>query len=531
MMNPSSSGTKALAPQNIALYGAPGSGKSAVGKAVAGQLKRPFIDMDARIEETAGKTIPEIFAEDGEPAFRRMESVLCRQLAGESGWVISCGGGALVDPQNRAVMEASGQVIFLDCSQEVLLKRTQKADDRPLLSGDKEAQLLALLEKRREVYGSFPNRVDASADNPKRIAKSVLALLDDLDISIFRVEAPLPAYEVVIGTNILDRVGTLLSARGLNPPFVVVSDSNVAPLYAHAVCQALDAEAVVIPAGEEYKTLESIRTFYDRFLELGIERRATIVALGGGVIGDMTGFAAATFMRGVRWVNLPTTLLAMVDASIGGKVGVDLPQGKNLVGAFHQPALVITDTATLDTLPEREFRSGMAELFKGALIADPLLFEWIERGEGKATKRWIERALVVKIDIVNVDPYENNVRAKLNLGHTVAHGLEAASGYALSHGEAVAIGLAAEARMAEAIGLAKNGLAERIEAVLTRLGLPTRFQKLDIPTVRTAMSSDKKKAGGQLRFALPVEPGVAEIGQLIPEDIIEETLESVKESA
>ena len=245
----------------------------------------------------------------------------------------------------------------------------------------------------------------------------------------------------------------------------------------------------------------------------------------------MTGFAAATFMRGVRWVNLPTTLLAMVDASIGGKVGVDLPQGKNLVGAFHPPSLVISDTDTLDTLPEKELRNGMAELFKAALIADPLLFEWLERENTRPTVRWIERALAVKIDIVNVDPFEHDVRAKLNLGHTVAHGLEAASEFGLSHGEAVAIGLVAEARMAEALGLAGAGLAARIEAVLTRLGLPTRFHKLAVPEVRAAMSSDKKKAGGRLHFVLPVDPGRAEIRQTVPENIILQTLESVKESA
>ncbi len=530
-MSPSSSGTSALAPQNVALFGPPGSGKSAVGKLLAQQLQRPFLDMDARIEELAGKPIPEIFAADGEPAFRKMETELCRQLAGESGRVISCGGGALVDPKNREVMEASGWVIFLDCPQEVLLRRTQKADDRPLLSGDKEAQLLALLEKRREVYASFPNRVDASGDDPRRIAQEALALLKTLGSATLRVEAPPPAYDVILGTALLQSVDTLLSDRGLNPPFVVVSDSNVAPLYAESVCHALDAGLVEIPAGEEHKTLDTIRTLYDRFLKIGIERRATVVALGGGVIGDMTGFAAATFMRGVRWVNLPTTLLAMVDASIGGKVGVDLPQGKNLVGAFHPPSVVISDSATLDTLPEKELRNGMAELFKAALIADPLLFEWLERGNGPATQRWIERALAVKIDIVNVDPFERDVRAKLNLGHTVAHGLEAASEYALSHGEAVAIGLVAEARMAEALGVAQKGLAVRIEAVLTRLGLPTRFQKLTVPEVRAAMSSDKKKVGGQLRFVLPVEPGLAEIRQTVPEELILQTLEDVKESA
>ncbi|MEJ2570816.1 MAG: shikimate kinase [Anaerolineales bacterium] len=202
-MSPSSSGISALAPQNVALFGPPGSGKSAVGRLLAQHLQRNFLDMDARIEERAGKPIPAIFGEDGEPAFREMEAGLCRQLAGESGQVISCGGGALVDPGNRELMEASGRVIFLDCPQEVLLRRTQKADHRPLLSGDKEAQLLALLEKRHEVYASFPYRVDASGDDPERIAQAALALLDDLGSSTLRVEAPSPAYDVILGTDLL----------------------------------------------------------------------------------------------------------------------------------------------------------------------------------------------------------------------------------------------------------------------------------------------------------------------------------------
>jgi 3-dehydroquinate synthetase len=220
----------------------------------------------------------------------------------------------------------------------------------------------------------------------------------------------------------------------------------------------------------------------------------------------MAGFVAATYLRGVAWANLPTSLLALADAGLGGKVGVDLPEGKNLVGAFHPPALVVGDFDVLHTLPEVERRCGLAEIIKAGLIRDAALFEGLAVGS-LPLETAIVRAAAVKVGVVNADPYEGGERASLNLGHTIGHGVEAASGYRLRHGEAVAIGMVAESRLAERLGLAEAGLAERVAASLRRVGLPERAPGMALAVVRAAMSSDKKKAGGRLKFALPRCPG------------------------
>ena len=245
------------------------------------------------------------------------------------------------------------------------------------------------------------------------------------------------------------------------------------------------------------------------------------MAVGGGMIGDLTGFAAATFMRGVRWVNVPTTLLAMLDASIGGKVGVNLPQGKNLVGTFHPPALVLADPEVLETLPPEEYTSGMAEMLKHGLIADAELFDALVPEALPLSRDLLQRAIEVKVKIVQRDPYEKGERAKLNMGHTIGHGIEAASDFALRHGEAIAIGLLAETRLAERIGLAAAGLSEQVAAKLRALGLPTSCPGLPKQRIRTLMSSDKKKRAGELTFTLPIDIGAVEYGVKVEEVLLD----------
>ena len=526
---PTKDSAPALASQNIALFGPPGSGKTSVGAELAQLLKRGFVDMDECIEARTGKRIPQIFAEGGEAAFRLMESELCHELAYQPGSVIACGGGTLMNPENREIIEASSSVVFLDCEVQELLRRMEDSSERPLLVGDSKARLQALLQSREQVYQSFPLRVDTTKLTQAQVAAQIAELVRRNETITLSVRQPPPGYQVMLGSDLLKHVAELFSGLNLQPPFVAVSDTNVAPLYGDRVKQILDAKIIVLPAGEEHKTLETVRGLYDRFLDLGLERKGTVIALGGGVVGDITGFAAATYLRSVRWVNLPTSLLAMVDASVGGKVGVNLPQGKNLVGAFYQPMTVLVDVTTLDTLPPIEFRVGMAELVKAALIGDPQLFTWLEQDDSQPTQRWLERALAVKIAIVESDPFEGGERAKLNLGHTIAHGFETASGYQMRHGEAVAVGMLAEARVSEAIGLAKDSLSARIEAVLTNLGLPTRYRGFSPQTVYTAMSSDKKRAGGRLLFALPVMPGKMEIHCPVPEAVVSQVLEELQE--
>jgi 3-dehydroquinate synthase len=251
------------------------------------------------------------------------------------------------------------------------------------------------------------------------------------------------------------------------------------------------------------------------YLENGLDRNSTIVALGGGVIGDLAGFAASTYKRGVQWIAVPTTLLSMVDASLGGKTGFDLPEGKNLIGAFHPPRLVLADPQLLQTLPEVEFRSGMAEVVKHGIISDPELFTSCARGLDwvKANlEEMVKRAMAVKIKVIEEDPYEKGIRAWLNLGHTVGHAVELVSKFKLRHGEAIAIGMIAEAKYAARIGLASVGLVEAIEETLSALGLPIHIPEgLAREEILRAMRVDKKKNSKVIRFALPVEIGKVEL--------------------
>ena len=329
------------------------------------------------------------------------------------------------------------------------------------------------------------------------------------------------------GTGVLDGLGGMLRARGLNGPVALVSDSNVAPLYAPRVVAALEAcnyvvHIVTLDSGEEHKTVGAISGLWEAFLSAGLERGSTVVALGGGVTGDLAGFAAATYLRGVRWVALPTSLLAMADASLGGKTGADLPRGKNLIGAFHPPALVLSDPQVLASLPEGELRSGMAEVVKHGILADAALFERCERGWDAVAGSWdeiVRRAVAVKAEFIQADPYEKGIRAALNLGHTVGHAVELASGFRLRHGEAVAIGLVVEARLAERQGIAEAGLAGRIEACLRGLSLPTGIPDwIDGEVFLRALKVDKKNAGGAVRFALPELIGAYRVGVTVEMD-------------
>lgn len=506
---------------NLTLYGPPGSGKTTVGKTLAARLGRAFVDVDDEIVARAGRTIPEIFATGGEAEFRRLETEVIAGLAAREGLVITPGGGALLDPANREALERCGPIFCLRAGFDVLLARMQSPGDRPLLAGDDPAtKLRALLDARRGLYDSFGEQIDTTRKTVAEVTDELRACMEPRTLS---VTTPELRHDIVLGYGLLERLPQLLAEHGLAGSAVIVTDENIAsaaPLPRHL-------PLVTLPAGERYKTLEIVRTLYDAFLQHGLDRGSVVIALGGGVIGDIAGFAAATYMRGVRWVNVPTTLLAMVDASLGGKTGVDLPQGKNLVGAFHPPALVISDPLVLSSLPPAERIAGLAEVVKHGLIDEAELFAELESGATFGGVRQLERAIGVKVRVVSEDPFERGQRATLNLGHTVGHGVEAASGFRLRHGEAVSIGLAAEAHIAEQMGIAETGLSARITHTLARLGLPVAAPGLDPLAIRTLMSADKKKAGGRLKFALPVRVGEVRWGIEVGEGLLAETLEAI----
>jgi len=352
-------------------------------------------------------------------------------------------------------------------------------------------------------------------------------------------------YRISIGADLLDD-GDLLTATLRGRHALIVSDANVAPLYANRVEAALHRARPelrmarhVVGAGEGEKTLANFGALVESLAVLGATRDATVVALGGGVVGDMAGFAAACWMRGIDCVQLPTTLLAMVDSSVGGKTAVDIPQGKNLVGAFHPPRAVIADTATLRTLPPRELRAGLAEVIKYGAIIDAPFLGWLDAnaagllaGDDAPLAEAIARSCTHKAAITERDPFEHGERALLNLGHTFGHAIEAEEaaagggyGHGLNHGEAVAVGMVLAARLSADLGMASTTDADALEALLSRFGLPTTIPAgLDPEALVARMRLDKKAQASGLRFILWDRPGAARVVADVPEDVVLQVL-------
>jgi shikimate kinase/3-dehydroquinate synthase len=501
---------------HIFLYGPSGSGKSTVGRVLAQSLDLPFLDLDAEIETAIGQSISQFMTKQGEMAFREVENGMLQKAVNSEEKVIALGGGTLLRDENRVLAESTGQVILLDSDLSTLVARlSQDGNQRPLLAGELQEKLSALLERRRDHYTSFAPRVKAT-QSPEEVTWEIQRLLGR-----YHLRNMSPGYDVIVQGGGINQLGEMLESRKLSGPVLVVSDSNVAPLYGERVLKSLQgagyvASQLVIPVGETHKNLEMVTSLWRGALEMGLDRKSTIVALGGGVVGDMAGFAAATYMRGCNWVVIPTTLLAMVDASMGGKTGFDLPEGKNLVGAFYPPRLVLADSDVLFTLPERELRAGLAEVVKHGVIADPELYALCAKGWNAVNARLpeiVRRGMAVKVKVIEEDPYERGIRAALNLGHTVGHAVELVSGFNLLHGEAVGIGMVAEARLAERLTVASRGLSDALAETLSALGLPVEIpENFSRGELIRAMKVDKKKAAGVVRFTLPVKIGEVKVG-------------------
>lgn len=445
----------------IFLYGAPASGKSTLGRRLADRLGARFSDLDAEIVRREGRSIPDIFAAGGESAFRDIESAAlaagcCPDAPAPC--VVSLGGGTLIRDANRALAERSGAVFCLDTPDDAELERRigSAVGSRPLGNRARE---------RAPHYASFGKRVAAS----------------------FEAGPSLVVVGSGIALDLLDGV-----------PFA--ADATVADLYRDSLP---GPAAALIPSGEEHKTPATVASLWSAFAKAGLGRRDVVAALGGGVTGDLTGFAAATWMRGIDWMNFPTTLLSMVDASTGGKTGCDLPDGKNLAGAFHAPRLVVIDTDFLATLPPSVLADGRAEMIKHEAVGG---LDRSAAPSGVPTAAEIARNLMVKVEIVREDPYERlGRRMLLNCGHTFGHAVEKLSGYSVSHGSAVAIGCVAEARLAVRFGLAPAGWADEFAERFRAAGLPVEIPSgMTEAALAPAMAGDKKKAkGGVVEFALP----------------------------
>jgi shikimate kinase / 3-dehydroquinate synthase len=523
---------------NLVVTGFMGTGKTTSGREAAGLLGLPFVDLDEIIVRRAGRSIPEIFESDGEPAFRAMERAAVADAARLSGCVIATGGGAVLDAESFGRLAESGAVAVLTGEPDELARRLSGGAGRPLLDAEEPARVSELLTERSTAYGRAGIQLDTTGRSAADVAAQLVALYNahrDGRAGVrIAVSGPDGPYPVVVGEGVLGSAGQEVHAVLPSAHLaVVVADGSVDASLGTSVAASLSSaglrvERVALPPGESAKTLDVVAGVWRRLVELGVDRTSVVVAVGGGAALDAAGFAAATFARGVNLVNVPTTLLAMADASVGGKTAIDHGGAKNSVGAFHHPRLVLASSAALTTLPTRDLRAGFAEVVKMAATASPLVLDILERVPADGAV-WtaddlagiVEQAVRMKAGYVAEDAEDAGLRHTLNFGHTIAHGVEAASGYEVSHGEAVAIGVVAEARFGESMNVTPEGTAARIEALLTRLGLPTVPPgALDRNTILAAMGSDKKRRAGRTVVVVPTPGGATLLEDVDPAELL-----------
>ncbi|MDB5853554.1 MAG: aroB [Herminiimonas sp.] len=540
--------------QNIFLIGLMGSGKTTVGRALAKRLNLRFVDSDAEIESRTGASIPLIFEIEGEASFRQREADVIADLTARRGIVLATGGGAVLDPRSRRHLRERGTVVYLRAGVDAILQRTSHDRNRPLLQTADPRQRLEEMSKQREpFYREVAHMtVDTGRPNVQWLVQSILSQLDSAGSA-----QPVPAsmnksqqapisltvdlgdrsYPISIGPGLLDDAD---SVRAMIPGshVAIVTNTVVAPLYLERFNATLKAagktaHSIVLPDGEEEKTWQTLMRVFDALLEQKSDRKVTLVALGGGVIGDMTGFAAASYMRGVPFVQVPTTLLAQVDSSVGGKTGINHALGKNMIGAFYQPQAVLADTNTLNTLPARELSAGLAEVIKHGAIIDAAFFGWIEANMPKlldkdpAALTWaIRRSCEIKADIVRQDEREGGLRAILNFGHTFGHAIESGLGYGeWLHGEAVGCGMVMAADLSWRLGNLDEAERDRITAVVKAAGLPVVAPDLGAARWIELMQVDKKNEGGLIKFIL-LKPLGRAVVTTVPAEALRATLEA-----
>ncbi|MCL0101745.1 3-dehydroquinate synthase [Dehalococcoidia bacterium] len=546
----------------IYLIGFSYTGKSAVGRVLARELGWKFFDTDTSITRRVGREISDIFSEDGESSFRQLESEVLREIAKSDGIVVATGGGVVVNPENLSLMAESGIVMCLEAKPDTLVRRMQDAQQRnasrkvrPLLGGDNPLEKITALKGERQLaYAAADWTVHTDGLELQEVVDQALQGYQSVrdkrwgnGSRLFKdagyvVKTELQSYPGYVGWGILEQLGDRMRDLGLNGNAFVIADKTVSAMHGDMVVAAIEAAGLAVErydveAGEASKTLATAEAIYSWLASHQAERGHCVVSLGGGMIGDLAGFVAATYLRGMALVHVPTTLLSMVDASLGGKVAVDLPQGKNLVGAFHQPRMVLSDVRTLTTLPTRELTAGWAEVIKHGLILDSKFFTFLKRNrdqllklEPTLTAEAIRWSGAIKARVVSEDERETKGRRiLLNYGHTVAHALEAATAYeGLLHGEAVAIGMTAAANISEATGLLSAKVVAEQRDTLQAYGLPVKLSEFDLDVVKRTMKLDKKVSAKAIRWVLLKGIGQSLTKADVPEKLIDAALNHVR---
>ncbi|HTI14254.1 MAG TPA: 3-dehydroquinate synthase [Dictyobacter sp.] len=541
--------------RHVFLIGLSGSGKSTVGRFLAQQLDRPLFDIDTLIEKECGERITDLFAKYGEAYFRECESRILAQIAQQSDHaIIVTGGGIVVQPENRALMAAHGTRIFLQVDPQVSVQRLlaqyerehaagQAPELRPLLAGPDPFQTLQNLFNTREAwYREAEITCVTTEKSIEQVVQEIITMLTDAE-NANRAPDPIvrhvhigAGYDAVVEWGGLQRLAAYLVQLQVPKRVFIITDSNIYDVYAKDTAQQLIAagfepHTYCVPAGEGSKSQQQVTALYDWLLEYQAERREVIIAIGGGVIGDLAGFVAATYLRGVPLIQVPTSLLAQVDAAIGGKTGINHPRGKNLIGAFYHPRLVLVDPATLLTLPERSRTEGWAEIVKYGIILDADLFTLLEEHVSALRDftqplvallcQIVARCIDLKVTVIEEDEKEQSRRAILNYGHTVGHALENASGYGeWLHGEAVSIGMVVAAMIACQAGMFAESDVLRQNQLLAAFGLPVTYQgTVQAQDILERMQLDKKVVGKKVRWIMPERIGEVIVTPM-PDDLV-----------
>ncbi len=549
-----------------------GSGKTTVGRALAKKLNKRFIDSDHEIEARTGASVALIFEIEGEEAFRRREAEVIRELTGLDDIVLATGGGAILHVPSRALLSARGTVIYLRASVNSILQRTGHDKNRPLLqTADPRRRIEELSRQREPLYREIAHIViDTGRPNVQFLAHSIVTQLAAIAVtsdtmpdlkmssevlpehdpndaqraepavmpstpSLLQVELGARSYPIAIGPGLLGNAD-LINRYVRGSRVAIVTNTVVAPYYLAALQHTLAAAdkqvtTIILPDGEEHKNWSQLMVIFDALLAEKCDRKTTLIALGGGVVGDMTGFAAASYQRGVPFIQIPTTLLAQVDSSVGGKTGINHPLGKNMIGAFYQPQAVFADLDTLKTLPTRERSAGLAEVIKYGAVIDAEFFDWLEQnmvlllaGDVVALGYAIRRSCEIKAEVVRQDEREGGLRAILNFGHTFGHAIEAGMGYGVwLHGEAVGCGMVMAAELSLRMRLIDAAQKARVIALVHRAGLPTVAPDLGLARWLAAMVVDKKNDAGEIRFIL-MRPLGAAVMMAVPADVLEATI-------
>ena len=559
----------------ITLVGFSYTGKTTFGHNIAKHLGWKFVDIDQEIEGGAGKSIQEMFSEqNGESRFRILEKQTLQDVYEVEQIVVATGGGAILDPENRETMAMHGAVICLESSTATIVQRLKNAPNdpsqpiRPLLAHpDPHKRIDELKGARQKLYSIADWTVHTDNLDPDEILEAILygAQIASRRIKIgtlleqnrgpqmiqkprnqhiaYTVATDTATYPIYVGPNLLSSLGSNMRSQGITGQKAsLVLDAALAPLYETQTRDSLisagyETDVFHLASGEESKNLTSVKAIYDWMVDRRVERTDPVIALGGGVVGDTAGYAAATYLRGVPLIQVPTSTLAMADASIGGKTAVDHTKGKNLIGAFYQPSLVLADISTLQTLSSRALREGFAEVIKTALILDADLFEFIENNtsallnlEEAPLIHVFSRCASLKGWIVSQDEKENGLRAILNYGHTIGHALETITNYtSILHGEAVSIGMSVAGELSRRHDLLNSTDLDRQNKLLEDFNLPTKLPDFDMNAMLEAMTLDKKSRGGSVRWVLLEHIGKAVTDQSVDLEEVQQAIRNLRQ--